>query len=585
MKDPWLRAAVLCSATRFPSEILKSLLVLESNHTERTEMIQQLVATAAAGENESALHDALGVIAPSDPEVLEPWRLSALTSLVDALERRGGSLASLASSAPTQVRTAVERIEKSFETAFSVVKSASADDAAREAAIRFVARSSRKDDALRWLASWLSGDAPLRLQTAAVEALAHIANPKVPDLLLTGWERHSPALRATIVSRLLSRDEWVRALLDALEKGVVASSEISPANRQRLVRNKNTEIHRRAQTLFAATQASRSEALARFKNVGDLTGDAARGAMVFEKNCAPCHALGDRGHAVGPDLATFRNKSAEDFLVAILDPSAAIEPRFISYQVETRDGRSLSGVIKAETATSLALVQGGGVEETILRRNIAEIKASNLSLMPDGLEQNITPQDLADLIACLKNLGPAAFGGASPEQASKARAEFLRSGANGAARIVVAAEQLSYASWLGTLPLAICRQTDGKSRVIWETAPFMGEPKPDTRHHVRLAAAMGYVSQDAGRFDLKLNSKPVLTFDVTLHDETWKSADGKVSMHYQVLENNDEDSNGVVTIDLSDDLLEPGKPARFEVIGSSSNSQRWFGVYELPERE
>ena len=79
------------------------------------------------------------------------------------------------------------------------------------------------------------------------------------------------------------------------------------------------------------------------------------------------------------------DKSAQDFLVAILDPSSVIEPRFIQYNLEIKDGRSLSGVIQAETANSVTLVQGGGVREKILRSDIAEMKASNLSLMPEGM--------------------------------------------------------------------------------------------------------------------------------------------------------------------------------------------------------
>ena len=89
--------------------------------------------------------------------------------------------------------------------------------------------------------------------------------------------------------------------------------------------------------------------------------------------------------------------------MAILDPNAAIEPRFINYQIETRDGRSLSGVISGETATSVTLVQPGGASEQLLRSEVTAIKASPLSLMPDGLEQVISPQDLADLISYFKN--------------------------------------------------------------------------------------------------------------------------------------------------------------------------------------
>ena len=112
--------------------------------------------------------------------------------------------------------------------------------------------------------------------------------------------------------------------------------------------------------------------------------------------------VGNTGHAVGPNLAEFAGKSVEDFVVAILNPNAAIEPKFVAYEIETKDGRSFSGIVRGETATSLSLVQTGGVEEKLLRSDIKQLRASNLSLMPEGLEQAITPQEMADLIAWLK---------------------------------------------------------------------------------------------------------------------------------------------------------------------------------------
>src|SRR5437870_7150531 len=188
-----------------------------------------------------------------------------------------------------------------------------------------------------------------------------------------------------------------------MEKGTIAASELPLANRQRLLKHKNETIAKRAGVLLAGTHSgSRAEVLATYQGVSNLTGDPGRGEAVFATNCASCHALGGQGYAVGPDLTAFRTKGPQDFLLAILDPNAAIEPRFVNYQIETKDGRALSGVVKAETAASLTLVQGGGLEEKILRSDIAEIKASNLSLMPEGLEQGMTPQDLADLITYLK---------------------------------------------------------------------------------------------------------------------------------------------------------------------------------------
>jgi putative heme-binding domain-containing protein len=179
---------------------------------------------------------------------------------------------------------------------------------------------------------------------------------------------------------------------------------------------------------------TRVEILAQYEGAASLAGTPERGAALFDKNCAQCHAFRGSGHAVGPNLVEFAGKSAQDFLVAILDPNSAINPGYLAYNLETKDDRSLSGVVKGETGSSLTLVQGGGMEETILRNDIAEIRASQLSLMPEGLEQAMTPQDIADLIAWLKKSAPAPFGSASGEQMEKARAEFRKREPNGVAK-------------------------------------------------------------------------------------------------------------------------------------------------------
>ena len=98
----------------------------------------------------------------------------------------------------------------------------------------------------------------------------------------------------------------------------------------------------------------------------------------------------------------------------------------------------------------------------------------------------------------------------------------------------------------------------------------------------RLAAAMGYSSQPSGTFQLLVNGRRALEFDVTLNNQAWRSDDGRVRMNYTVVENNEEDSNGILTVEVPASMLEPGKPATFEVIGSATGSQRWFGVYLVP---
>src|SRR2546425_8411013 len=476
-----MRAAILSSASRFPVVILRSALTAPSDSPARKEMIDQLIATTVGSGNEKALDEMLALIAPDEGKPVEPWQLAALGGLMDALHRSGQDLESFSISASTTVRSALAHIQRAFAGARGIAQNESVDEATRIAAIGLLGRSPGRLDAdLDRLKKLLTPPTPPRLQMAAVAALSRTRSPEAPELLLADWAHHSPSLRTAILGTLLARDEWIVRLLNAMEKGTIAASELPPENRQRLLKHKNETIAKRAGALLAGTQSgSRAEVLAKYQSVANLTGDPGRGEAVFGTNCASCHALGGQGYAVGPDLTAFRTKGPQDFLLAILDPNAAIEPRFVNYQIETKDGRALSGVVKAETATSLTLGQGGGLEEKILRNDIAEIKASNLSLMPEGLEQTLTPQDVANLIAYLKQSGPQTFGGASPEQAAKARVDFVKSRPNGLAKIVSSAGQLPYPGWLGTLPMPFCRQTDGKSELVWETMPVRSDLKPN----------------------------------------------------------------------------------------------------------
>jgi putative heme-binding domain-containing protein len=132
-----------------------------------------------------------------------------------------------------------------------------------------------------------------------------------------------------------------------------------------------------------------------------MKGDTSRGRKVFETACATCHRAGDLGKDVGPNLATIRQWNPELVLINILDPNREVAPNFVGYTVETRDGRTLDGLIADESAASLTLKRAEGVTETVLRRDIATISGSGLSLMPEGMESALTVEQMADLIAFL----------------------------------------------------------------------------------------------------------------------------------------------------------------------------------------
>jgi putative heme-binding domain-containing protein len=124
---------------------------------------------------------------------------------------------------------------------------------------------------------------------------------------------------------------------------------------------------------------------------------------VFKHNCATCHKVAGVGIDVGPDIADTRTKTLAALLNDILVPNAAIDNNYINYLVSTKDGRVLTGMLAAETATSVTLKRAEGQTDTLLRKDIEEITSTGISLMPDGLEKNITIADMADLLRFLKD--------------------------------------------------------------------------------------------------------------------------------------------------------------------------------------
>jgi putative heme-binding domain-containing protein len=149
-----------------------------------------------------------------------------------------------------------------------------------------------------------------------------------------------------------------------------------------------------------------------------LTADSRRGLEVFRKTCATCHRLGDVGHAVGPDLASVGDKSPQGLLIAVLDPNRAVEARYLNYYAVTKNGLTSTGVLASETATSITLVGPEGKKQVILRTDLEEFFSTGKSAMPEGLEKDLKPQDLADLIAFIRSAGgpakPAAGAGTNP---------------------------------------------------------------------------------------------------------------------------------------------------------------------------
>lgn len=324
-----------------------------------------------------------------------------ILALADSASRDARAVATLRKSSDERtLRILNEMLDESRK----IAGDASKDPADRASALRsltLVSFAEAKD----LLARQIDPATPQAVQTAAIAALGSYDDPGVAGILLDRFASLTPAVRGEALEALFARSARVEALLAGLEEGRLSASVVETSRRQRLLDHPDPRVAERAKAIFGkSANADRAEVLQRYASAVAAPGDVARGRAVFRKECANCHRLEGEGHEIGKDLKGIGARGAETILTNVLDPNREVDPAYLDFAVLTSDGRTYSGIVSAETATSVTLTRAGGTTETILRTDIESMRSSGLSIMPEGLERQIAPQGMADLIAYLKSL-------------------------------------------------------------------------------------------------------------------------------------------------------------------------------------
>jgi putative heme-binding domain-containing protein len=397
--DRFLTAAVLSSVNAGNlHEVVATVLGQDPSKEPPAELLEQLVGMASALDDNRTLGLALARIGRSTSGKYAVWQLTAVAGLLDALSRRDASWEKYDSSG---------ELARMLDFARATVATHSAPEDQRLPAVRLLGRSADKQAAdTEALVALLMPQSSGALQTAAVAALARMQSNDVPAALLAGWKSHGPTLRSAILDALLSRDEWVEPLVAAIESNLVPAADIDATRRQRLVRFDDEKIKARAEKLLAgAIESNRQQVLEQHGAVLTMPGDAQAGAAVFAKRCAVCHRLRGVGTDVGPNLASLTDYSPQALLTAMLDPNRAVEAKYLDYVAVNASGQTFTGILANETGNSVTLLGQEGKQQTILRTELEALQASGKSLMPEGLEKDVTPEDMANVIAYLRGSG------------------------------------------------------------------------------------------------------------------------------------------------------------------------------------
>jgi putative membrane-bound dehydrogenase-like protein len=419
--EQWMPAAVLSGARDRAGRLLASLLSGKTVGRGGRELIGPLAATLAAGRRASEWTAVLDAVAPHDVAVKTVCLKGLASGLADNTKKLEGvepmwtALARLVADRSPPIRHLSiglaarlgfgnrPAIRREMAQAMTLAQDVEVAIPDRIAAVRLLAFMSF-DQAAATFGKLLDSGQPLTVQLAAVGAMNATVGRKPVLEMLKGWSRYTPRLRKDVLDAVMSREDRLPVLVDALENKTVAVAQMNASRRERLMAARDPKVASRARRLFAERplEAELRARVARYQKALKGKRNLKQGREVFVRHCLACHRLKKEGHAVGPDLGSVVKKPDEALLLEFLNPSATIEPAYQSYTVVTSAGRIFTGTMAAESATSLTLRKEKGMTDTVLRKEIESVKASAVSLMPSNLYEKINPTEIADAIAYLR---------------------------------------------------------------------------------------------------------------------------------------------------------------------------------------
>lgn len=292
---------------------------------------------------------------------------------------------------------------RAAEELMKVIEDSAADPETRRQALRSLLTSRTSNDA-QSLFKFL-GDRILARE--AIRGLAFYDHADTPKQILNRIKSFGPGERVEMINTLASRGPFAIALMRAIREKKIEPHEVSAFHARQIRSFENDALNRELAELWGdvrITTADKRQTMDELRVSMDADAlaksDLRDGRAVFQKNCANCHVLFGAGTKVGPDLTGSNRKNIDYLLENIVDPSASVGAEFRTSMVLLEDGRAVNGVVVAETERTITL-QTLQERVTLDRNEIDTIKKSTTSLMPDGLLQNLSKEQVRNLFAYL----------------------------------------------------------------------------------------------------------------------------------------------------------------------------------------
>ena len=266
----------------------------------------------------------------------------------------------------------------------------------------------KRPDSLHPLIGRLGSVEPAPVRAAALLALQQYEAPEVATAIIGEYPAMPPALRDKARDVLVSRPAWTATMLAAVEKTAIPAQDFSLAQVRRVVLHDNPGLTARAEKLWGQVRPATSrEKQGRIMAVSQILtkgkGDPDRGRPLVTKHCRNCHQLFGEGEKIGPDLSAVDRKNLDVLLQNIIDPSAVIREGYQQYVVATVDGRVLSGLLAENSGEKVTVLDAKGVRTPLREIEVETIKRADSSMMPEGILDGLSDQELRDLITYLRS--------------------------------------------------------------------------------------------------------------------------------------------------------------------------------------
>jgi putative membrane-bound dehydrogenase-like protein len=242
------------------------------------------------------------------------------------------------------------------------------------------------------------------LQLAAVEALPENLAAKDYNQINKIYKKLKSPIKKEWIKYLITKEKRVPILLTEIEKGNIPQTDLLWAQMVELMNYDETKIRAHARRILSLNE-DRKAIVQNYLVASDLKGNIANGKKIFTENCSVCHQIkGLEGTDFGPDLSTLKSRNAHSIITEIINPNNSIADKYGMWDITLKNGKKIMGIITSEDSDTIFLKLVGGTNQSISKAEVKLKVASKTSAMPNGFENTIKVQDMADVVAFIKGL-------------------------------------------------------------------------------------------------------------------------------------------------------------------------------------